>query len=279
MLLDEDLALAIVIVRSAKLHAIPPREYARVIIDLHHYRQYSDDIILRRITPAKAHIFLGAYLRLSQYVFLDLNPELCFTSMPETIFHRFRMTGQFLNWLRIFDSLEYSLTASCILEPHQQRAHILNMYSLSLSKIAKQNHLALVVRRLHHRSLTGILRLSILSHTKVFSDNSRVTKQALQTLAQKQRNSRLERSLCTLAPLLGPNKPFKSSDWTRLIPKIHIEHAILLFLRVLHLSTTKSPAPIGYKRAILCVLLISNNPDFIQAAYGLMNSIAFLEKT
>lgn len=279
MLSDKDLALAIVIVRAAKCHNIPPRDYARVIIDLHHYRQYSDDIILRRITPAKAHIFLGAYLRLSRYVFLDLNPELCFTSLPQAIFHRFKMTGQFLNWMRIFDSLEYSLAASCILESHQQRAHILKMYSLSLSKIAEQNHLARVVRRLHQSSLTGILQLSIFRHTKVFSDNSRVTKHALSTLARKQKNTRLEKKLCTLAPFLGQTKHFNSSDWTRLIPKIHSEQAILQLLRVLHLSSKVSPVPIGHKSAILCVLLVSNNPDFIQEAYGLMNSIAFLDKT
>lgn len=279
MLSDEDLALAIVIVRAAKIHAVPPQDYARVIIDLHHYRQYSNDIILRRITTAKTHLFLVTYLRLSQYVFLDLNPEPCFTRLPQTIFSRFKVTGQFLNWLRIFDSLEYSLAASCILESHQQRAHILNMFSLSLAKIAKQNHLALVVRRLHHRSLTAILRLSIFSHTKVFSDNPRITKQALKMLARKQNNSRLENKLCGLAPFFGPNRPFKASDWTRLMPKLHIEQAILLFLRVLHLSTKISPVPFGHRSAILCVLLFSNNPHFIQEAYGLMNSIAFLEKT
>lgn len=279
MLSDKDLALAIFIVRAAKTHHIPPHDYARVIIDLHHYRQYSDDIILRRITPAKTHIFLGAYLRLSRYVFLDLNPELCFTSLPQTIFHRFKMTGLFLNWMRIVDSLEYSLAASCILESHQQRAHILNMYSLSLSKITNQNHLERVVRRMHQRSLTGILRLSIFSHTKVFSENSRVTKQALQTLARKQKNTRLEKKLWTLAPFLGQNKPFKLSDWTHLIPKIYSEQAMLQFLRVLILSSEVNPVPIDHKSAILCVLLVSNNPNFIQEAYGLMNSIAFLEKT
>ncbi len=126
---------------------------------------------------------------------LELKPPAC----RQTIFHRFKMTGLFLNWMRIVDSLEYR--QPLVFWVLHQRAHILNMYSLS----AVKNRTNQTTWNEWFVSINArgpeFLRLSIFSHTKIFSENSGSMKQALQTLARKQKEYCLEK-LWLFAPFL-----------------------------------------------------------------------------